>query len=77
MPDASKPKCPSCETELVLIDGKIPDKCPKPECGFVLKGYAGFKQWLATALKELKPAKPANKKDDDDDDSPFSSLAQL
>ena len=76
MTDEKKPKCPSCGTELVLVEGKIPDKCPNPDCGFVFKGYATFKQWLATAMKELKPAKPASKKDDDDD-SPFSVLGQL
>lgn len=75
MPDEVKPKCPECATELVLVEGKIPDKCPKPECGFPLKGYAPFKRWLTAAIKEAKPAKTGKK--DDDDDNPFSALANL
>jgi len=72
-----KPKCPACETELVLIEGKLPDKCPKPECGFVLKGFAAFEKWLEIALKRAKAKQPRPPKKDDDDDSQFSVLANL
>lgn len=71
-----KPKCPECDTEIVMVkDGdKIvtPDTCAK--CGFRLKGFTGFQRWLKAAMKEAKP-KPTTKKDDDDD--VLSSLREL
>lgn len=53
-----KPKCPECDTELVLIEGKNPEKCDK--CGFVLAGFAGFERWLAAIEKKRTAKKKAS-----------------
>ena len=66
-----KPKCPECQTELVLIEGKVPEECQK--CGFLLKGYEPFKRWLTAALKENKPKTPEKKQSK----NPFSILSEL
>lgn len=66
-----KPKCPECDTELVLIDGKPPEECAK--CGFVLAGYFDiFERWMAAWKKKNMPepepvARPTSK-------NPFARL---
>jgi len=52
--------CPECETELVLIDGALPEKCAK--CGFPLKQYQPFRRLLNAFTKEAKKAAPPDKK---------------
>lgn len=57
-----KPKCPECDTELVLVNNELPDKCAK--CGFVLDGWESFFRWHKLAQKKLKegeqPPSPPN-----------------
>lgn len=55
-PEISKPKCPECDTELIAIDGKLPDECAK--CHFVLSGFPEFKRWMDAYEKGKKPAGP-------------------
>lgn len=74
MPTEDKPKCPDCETELVLVDGKLPEKCAK--CGFYLKGFPAFTRWFGVAAKQFekgtkKKTAPA------DDDSPLAALGSM
>lgn len=61
-----KPKCPECGTELVLVDGKLPDECAK--CKFVLDGFEDYQRWFKAAWKAAKagdtppPPPPAPKR---------------
>jgi transcription initiation factor TFIIIB Brf1 subunit/transcription initiation factor TFIIB len=54
-PEPPKPKCPSCETELVLVNNELPEKCAK--CGFVIEGYSIFENWFAKAMAKYEKAK--------------------
>lgn len=74
MPEEQKPKCPDCETELILVDGKLPEKCAK--CGFHLKGFGGFSRWFGVAAKQFETKKPTPKKTTDDD-SPLTALGSM
>lgn len=58
-PAIPKPKCPECDTELVLVEGKPPDECGK--CGFLLSGYPEFQRWISAALKAITPTAPATR----------------
>lgn len=49
------PKCPECDTELVLIDGKPPEACAK--CGFTLEGFETFFRWFKKAMKAWEDGK--------------------
>ena len=46
---AAKPKCPECDVELVLVDGKLPEKCEK--CGFNIAAYQPLKRMLSAFAK--------------------------
>lgn len=75
-----EPKCPECETKLVLLEGKLPEKCEK--CGFVLAGYTDYKRWNAALEKEKEAEKQAEKKKKESEKKPssggvFSSLGKL
>ncbi len=68
-PVPPKPKCPECDTELVLVNGQIPEKCAK--CDFQLDGWEPFLRWFKKAKeltekkeekKEEEVVKPARKK---------------
>lgn len=50
-----KPKCPGCDVELVLVDGKPPEECGK--CGFVIEGYDVFSNWFKKAMKAYEDGK--------------------
>lgn len=56
------PKCPECDTELVLINGEPPEKCAK--CGFVLEGYEVFFRWFKKAMKAYEDGKTPPKPPD-------------
>ena len=71
MPEPVKPKCPECETELVLVENEMPEQCAK--CGFLIKGYLPFLRWFRQAQKDTQPA-PAPKKKSR---NPFASLTDL
>lgn len=58
MPD-DKPKCPECDTQLVLVDGKPPEECQN--CHFLLAGFPDFMRWLKAATKLTDAAKPKPK----------------
>lgn len=64
-----KPVCPECDTELVEVDGKLPDKCAK--CNFTLKGFPEFERWVAAIAKKGK------KKGSSDSGSIFSALGEI
>lgn len=51
-----KPKCPECDTEIVLVDGKPPDECAK--CKFPFKTFAGFNRLFTAAVKEWRAKNP-------------------
>lgn len=70
MPEEKKPKCPECETELVLIDGKLPKKCAK--CGFQIAAGKQFDRLMDAYFKNKKKQKPET--EEDDDDSFFGAL---
>lgn len=74
-----KPKCPECDTEIMMVkDGdKVvpPDACAK--CGFRLKGFPGFKRWIAAAFKEFKAQQKKEHKSSDDNDDFLSFLGNL
>lgn len=55
-----KPKCPECETEIVLTNDEMPDECGK--CGMMLKGFPQFIRWLSAWEKMKAQKKPASKK---------------
>lgn len=59
MPE-EKPKCPECDTEFVLVDGKVPDKCAK--CGFAIGAYQPFRRLLKAFAKEEKGTKASGDK---------------
>ena len=71
MPE-EKPKCPECDTELVLVEDKPPQKCPK--CGFLLQGFGQFERWVKAATKRSKKKATSQT---DDDDSPFAALGKI
>ena len=51
-----KPKCPECETELVEVNGKMPEECAK--CGFDLAGFPIFERMWNVIKKKEKPPEP-------------------
>lgn len=63
-----KPKCPECETELVLVEGKPPEKCAK--CGLNLRAYSG----LARILDVYEKNKSKKKKQTESEDDGFLSI---
>lgn len=73
MPEEPKPKCPKCETELVLVEGKLPPRCGK--CDFLLVGHSDFQDWFDVAIK--KSAKKKSPSTDTGNDSPFANLGKI
>lgn len=67
-----KPTCPECDTEVVLVENKLPEKCPK--CGFLFQGFPMFERWVKAATKRQR--KQSQKKDDENE-SPFAALGRL
>lgn len=55
-PPIPKPKCPECDTELVLVNNDLPEKCSK--CGFVIDGFDAFSRWFKLAMKKAKEGEP-------------------
>lgn len=50
------PKCPECDTQLVLVNGELPEECAK--CGFILAGWDIFERWMAAYRKKNAPPEP-------------------
>lgn len=51
-----KPKCPECDTELILVNDKLPEECAK--CGFDLSGFQIFERMYKVIKKKETPPKP-------------------
>jgi ribosomal protein L37AE/L43A len=78
MPENDKPKCPDCDVEIVLVEGKMPDKCAK--CGFHLKGFGGFSRWFQVAARNFEKEtadKKKKKTQEEGSDSPLAALGDL
>lgn len=73
MPEDPKPKCPKCETELVLVEGKLPPRCQK--CNFLLAGWGDFAEWFDVAVKKTAPKKKTSA--ESGSDSPFAHLGKV
>lgn len=53
--EQQKPQCPECDTELILVNGKLPEECAK--CGFDLSGFEIF-QRMYNVVKKKETPKP-------------------
>ena len=49
------PRCPECDTELVMVNDKPPAECAK--CDFTLEGYDVFFRWFKKAMKAYEEGK--------------------
>ena len=74
MVDEAKPKCPNCETELVLVEGKPPARCAK--CGILMSGFPDFMKWLEAGIEKIGAKRKKDNKTDDDE-SPFAILGRI
>ena len=75
MPVDPKPKCPECDTEYVLVDGKPPAECAK--CKFPFTTYVGFNRLFTAAVKDWRAKNPKKGGQPAEEDSFFDSLREL
>ena len=71
-PPTPKLTCPECETEIVLVDNKLPAKCAK--CQFPIAEYSPFERLMNAYVKQLEKANKLLKEKQPTEEDPLPSF---